>query len=243
MFKVKQFKVDGTRRISELQLQTAMFESMQHVKHFNEAIQWGYLGAEDPNRVDTEEDPYNLLPFDLSNPEHLNIATSNSLYYNFIAMKAFCEGGSSSERAQIKEKYPHVFDGACGGGLWDLCTEVIGPLMTIEYMARLSPLNYGPGTDALFHLLYHFLAAHKLEFGPSFSNHLEYLDLEEDCFTFRELTLLAGHKNERSIRNEAIKTNPDALKTFKRGHRTFISIEEARRWLKSQDKWHNDASP
>jgi hypothetical protein len=61
-------------------------------------------------------------------------------------------------------------------------------------------------------------------------------DRPSDYLTFAQVALLAD-LDERSMRNCVDPSNPDPLKTVCSGNRTYIHIEEAKRWLGGRERF------
>jgi hypothetical protein len=75
-------------------------------------------------------------------------------------------------------------------------------------------------------------ARHILDGGEPYTNFET--DRPSNHLTFAQLALLAD-MDERSVRNSVDPKNPDPLKTVCLGNRTYIHIEEAKRWLSGRE--------
>lgn len=222
------------------------FYIRQTIDRYASLATWGYLITEEEFKHDDFESTFAVKEFNPSLAEHVKYVEC-SLGSNLRMMVKFIN--SENKESFITANETH-FNGITMGGLDDFNAEtmplIISAIFMMENGVLEMPFSYKFNRMALLPI--HFYAELKLHFGsfdtegcPSLDNSfdlLHALEIHPDLFSFRELTLLAGYKTERSIRNLASKpqSDPRYIRTTKQGRKTYIEHSEAVRWLNAHKK-------
>ena len=176
--------------------------------------------------------------------EHLDFANVNlgrnlQLILKFIQL-------DKGEKEFIEDKLvsPYFYS----GGLNDFLHETLPQCLTCDSLISVGIMDTYFDSSTLHYLLIHFFAKLKLIYGSLDSDdcpnlnmvedHIYNMGIDDNRFSFRELTLLSGYKTERAIRNLASQSTPEhkRLKIVKEGRNTLIEYDEAVRWLKDNNK-------
>jgi hypothetical protein len=201
----------------------------------------GYLASEHEFRSD-DEGYLGTIYFDKNNSEHLEYANT-SLGRNMQKMLAMI---NAEDPLAYMSADKDMSDGWINPGMDDFIEETISPLLPAPYLDTLCMMESGLNSQLLYRLCIHFCATVKLAYEgiidvPEFNSAFEIfssLAIPIETISFRELTLLAGFKTERAIRNLASPSTPEhrRLKVIKEGRLTGIEINEAKRWLAANKK-------
>jgi hypothetical protein len=204
-------------------------------------VRRGYFASEGEFRSDDKQ-VLETIYFDNINPEHLEYADT-SLGRNMQKMLTMI---NAKDPLAYMSSEKEMSAGWINDGMNDFIEETISPLLPVPYLNTLCMMETGLQSQVLYRLCIHFFATVKLAYNginnaPELNLAFEIfssLSIPLDTISFRELTLLAGFKTERAIRNLASPSTPEhrRLKVVKEGRLTGIEINEAKRWLAANKK-------
>jgi hypothetical protein len=232
-------EIKSNKVINEIDVWEMSFYIRQSYEFFNMMVVDGYLASEE--KFQSADQSYlNTICFERYNIEHLAYANT-SLGRNLQMIRQIVIANDPKSFILNKEA---ISDGSLNGGMNDFLQETLIPCIPVQFLVSSSSIDIGIDIDALHRLLIHFFAVIKLHFGsldlaPDSSfmhDQIATLGVDPTFFSFREMTLLAGYKTERAVRNLASPSTPDnrRISIVKKGRLTVIKHKEAVRWLLAQ---------
>lgn len=238
MFSVNVNEIKNNRPLAPADIEVIAFLVRQTFERYTYMIVNGYLDAESRFR---DPDGYilDLKRFDPNNEADREYADCR-LKHNLEIIRYFCFDAADA-RAFLEEK--GVTNGYTSGGLNDFLFETIGPCLALENLLKSGVMEWGYDVNQIYWLLIHFFARLKLVYGsleqgvaPDMDmvwELVELLGIHEHHFSFREITLLAGFKTERAVRNLASPSTPAhrRLAVIKDGRNTYVTHAVLREWL------------
>lgn len=240
MFLVQVDEIKNNGALTERDVIKMSYYIKQTFERYSDLVKYGYLTMEErftnPNGDQTE-----VKPFIDGCEDSIEYANS-ALQKNLEIMRKFC---FDSEDPRSYLESTGATDGTTSGGLDDFLFETLPPCLAFEGLLQSGTMETYYGPEHVHRLLIHFFARLKLVYGslriedaPDMglsSHNIEALGVHEQHFSFRELTLLAGYKTERGVRNLASPSTPAhrRLKVIKDGKRTFIEHAVAKQWLQT----------
>lgn len=241
MFLIQVEELKNNRALTHGDILKMSFFIKQTFERYTALVKYGYVTMEDefsdPNGDSTETRPFNL-----ESDADVDYA-SCKLSKNLEIMRTFCFD-AKNPREYLEST--GVTDGAYSGGLDDFLYETLPPCLAFDGLLKSGVMETYYGAEHVHHLLIHFFARLKLEYGslhiedaPDLgmsSDNILALGTHDRHFSFRELTLLAGFKTERSVRNLASPSTPEhrRLAVIKEKQRTLVEHHVAKKWLSSQ---------
>jgi hypothetical protein len=241
-FNIKIQEITNNRKLSEMDVWEMAFYVVQTFERFALMNREGYKVAE--RKFCDEEIDTTALIFVHGCQEHIDFANVN-VGKNLQLMLKFLQLGAG-EKEFINENFIPLFSYA--GGLNDFLYETLPQCLACDSLISVGSMDTYFDSSPLHYLFIHFFAKLKLVYGSlvakdcpesrSIEDHLYRLGVDDDRFSFRELTLLSGYKTERAIRNLASPSTPEhkRIKIVKEGRKTFIEHDEVVRWLRANKK-------
>ncbi|MEW9798012.1 hypothetical protein [Alteromonas sp. CYL-A6] len=231
---------------SELDIMEMAFYVKQTVHRYLDLINMGYLEME--HTFAQEENDTITIQFNQNNSEHVEYANT-TLYRNLLKIYQFCFVEKDKAVFVSDKNNTDMFEGLTMGGMNDFLSETLSPCLSYHSLSENGVMDDYYEGDKIHRLFIAFFAHLKLHFGslldsgncPSFEMHHQNvyrLGVHEEHFSFRELTMLSGYQTERAIRNLASPSTPEhrRISVIKEGRLTYITFEEATRWLRANSR-------
>lgn len=200
----------------------------------------GYAEAE--AAFSEDDDSTVTIQFNPENKKHMKYA-KQSLGNNLQLMFQFINL-NQDEKVFVERKLVAPYNYA--GGLNDFLYETLPQCLIAPTLIENGVMETYYDTDKIHRLIIHFFAKIKLIYSQLdggdcpqmdlIGGHIHAMDIDFHRFSFREITLLSGYKTEQGVRNLASKSTPvhkriAVVKTIKNGRKTFVELDEAKRWL------------
>ncbi|CAE6905853.1 hypothetical protein ACOMICROBIO_FLGHMIGD_01753 [Vibrio sp. B1FLJ16] len=248
-FKINVKEITQNPAFKEQDITEMAFYVKQTLERYLEMVNNGYLDTES-RFEDDEIGSMITTQFDPNKNELVEYAQS-FLLRNLRQIYEFC----FVTKDKKKYLYEHFID--INNGLDMFYAETIAPCLSYESLVQHGVLETQYSSDSIHRFFIIFIANLKMAFGDSSGfpyclhepdekhlhlelpyEHIESLGLHLEHFSFRELTLLSGYQTERAVRNLASPSTPEhrKLSVVKKGRSTFVTREEAIRWLNSLNR-------
>ena len=237
-FKVQMREIFSNPVFTEKQIVEMAFYVKQTIHRYLEVVNCGYLQMEEQFAEEEGDTVTKQFKYDVT--EHVEYAQS-SLLNNLLSIYEFCFV-AKDKKAFLQQHY--MSDGYTMGGFND--AETMSPSLSYQALSENGVMDDYYDGDCIHRLFITFFATLKLIFGslhekdgcPDMMHHecnIYSLGVHPEYFSFRELTLLSGYQTERAIRNLASPSTPEhrKLAVVKEGRLTFVTHQEAIRWLSS----------
>ncbi|MBM5002138.1 hypothetical protein HYO14_05320 [Vibrio parahaemolyticus] len=247
-FKIQVNEITENPAFKEEDMTEMAFYIKQTLDRYLEGVNGGYLHAESLFKYTEGGSDMEVAPFQQENPEHIQYAQS-SLQLNLLKVYKFCF--AAEDKKSFLEQ-SSITKGVLGG-LNDFIADTVPPLLSYQSLAQNGIMEVPYDGNKIHRLMIAFFANLKLIYGsidygingyfPETFYHLEHIDslgLDTENFSFRELTMLSGYQTERAVRNLASPSTPEHRKLTvvkkEKGRSTFVTREEAIRWLNSLNR-------
>ncbi|WMN82017.1 hypothetical protein [Vibrio parahaemolyticus] len=247
-FKIHVNEITENPAFKEEDIAEMAFYVKQTLHRYLEVVNRGYLHAESLFNDPEGGSDMDVAPFQPENPEHVEYADC-SLHSSLLQMYKFCFV-AEDKKSFLEQSY--ITKGALGG-LNDFIADTLPPCLSYQSLAQNGIMEDYYDDNKIHRLLIAFFANLKLIYGSignginghfpdSFFHceHVELLGLDNELFSFRELTMLSGYQTERAVRNLASPSTPEHRKLTvvkkEKGRSTFVTREEAIRWLNSLNR-------
>ncbi|RDV23915.1 hypothetical protein DXV75_16740 [Alteromonas aestuariivivens] len=244
MFNIKVSEITDNRPFVESDMTEMAFYVKQTFARYSKMIDSGYLVMEESFRQ--ENDDTVTRQFDPNNEELLCYADS-TLLTNLKDIYQFCFVETDKRKFfdAVAEGY-----GITMGGINDFLSETMSPCLCYQSLSENGVMEDYYDSSKIHRLFIAFFAQLKVVYGsldeqlssvPDMSHHLaniQALGVDLNHFSFREITMLSGYKTERAVRNLASPSTPAhrRISIIKEGRNTYVSHDEAVRWLSSNGK-------
>ncbi len=240
-YKIQIKEITANPAFDENKIVEMAFYVKQTIHRYLDMVNNGYLAMEEQFTEEVGDTVTKV--FQHENISHVEYAQS-SLLNNLLNVYNFCF--VENDKKEYLNQQSQMSEGATMGGLNDFLAETMSPCLSYQALSENGVMDDNFSGEDIHRLLITFFATLKLEFGslhessgcPDMMHHEDHilsLGVHPEHFSFRELTLLSGYQTERAVRNLASPSTPEhrKLTVVKEGRSTYVTHEEAVRWLRS----------